>query len=33
VNHALGRAGLIRELPADLDRVFAAIRSMEVEKP
>ena len=29
VNHALGKAGLIRELPADLDRVFAAIRSME----
>ena len=29
VNHALGCAGLIRELPADLDRVFAAIRSIE----
>ena len=29
VNHALGKPGLIRELPADLDRVFAAIRSME----
>ncbi len=29
VNHALGKAGLIRELPADLDRVFAAIRSVE----
>ena len=29
VNHALGHAGLIRELPADLDRVFAAVRAME----
>ncbi len=29
VNHALGRPGLIRELPADLDRVFAAVRAME----
>lgn len=29
VSHALGRAGLIRELPADLDRVFAAVRAME----
>ena len=24
VNHALGRAGTIREVPADLDRVFHA---------
>ena len=32
VNHALGKPGLIRELPADLDRVFAAIRSMEGRK-
>ena len=29
VNHALGYPGLIRELPADLDRVFAAVRVME----
>ena len=29
VNHALGHPGLIRELPADLDRVFAAVRAME----
>ena len=29
INHALGRAGLIRELPADLDRVFAAVRAIE----
>lgn len=29
VNHALGKAGLIRELPADLDRVFAAVQSQE----
>ncbi len=29
VNHALGKAGLIRELPADLDRVFAAAQSLE----
>jgi len=29
INHALGHPGLIRELPADLDRVFAAVRTME----
>ncbi|PKM41105.1 MAG: xanthine dehydrogenase [Firmicutes bacterium HGW-Firmicutes-9] len=29
INHALGHPGLIRELPADLDRVFAAVRAME----
>lgn len=29
VNHALGKPGLIRELPADLDRVFAAAQAME----
>lgn len=29
INHALGHPGLIRELPADLDRVFAAVRVME----
>ena len=32
VNHALGKAGLIHELPADLDRVFFAARSREAEK-
>lgn len=32
VNHALGKAGLIRELPADLDRVFFAARSLEAQK-
>jgi CO/xanthine dehydrogenase Mo-binding subunit len=29
VNHALGKGGLIHELPADLDRVFAAAQSLE----
>ena len=29
VNHALGRPGLIRELPADLDRVFFAANPEE----
>ena len=32
VNHALGKAGLIHELPADLDRVFFAARSLEAQK-
>lgn len=32
VNHALGKPGLIHELPADLDRVFFAARSMEAGK-
>ncbi|MEG1523398.1 MAG: xanthine dehydrogenase family protein molybdopterin-binding subunit [Clostridia bacterium] len=29
VNHALGKAGLIHELPADLDRVFQAANRLE----
>lgn len=32
INHALGKAGMIRKLPADLDRVFAAARAMENEE-
>ncbi len=32
INHALGNAGAIRKLPADLDRVFAAARAMENEE-
>ena len=32
INHALGKAGTIRTLPADLDRVFAAARALENEE-
>lgn len=32
VNHALGHPGLIHELPADLDRVFFAAKSLDEKK-
>ncbi|MEG1525091.1 MAG: xanthine dehydrogenase family protein molybdopterin-binding subunit [Clostridia bacterium] len=32
LNHALGKAGTIKKLPADLDSVFAAVRASEKEE-